>query len=403
MKAAVVAIGDELTSGHRVDTNSAWISVKLGELGIRTTLHATAPDDLHACITVLDFACKQADIVVSTGGLGPTQDDLTREAVAAVCKSELELHEPSRAQIMDLFSSRGRQMPASNLRQAMLPKGSQAIRNPNGTAPGIDATVGTPPRTVRVFALPGVPAEMREMWAASVAPKIADRQQQLEGKNYKSIAICHQTLKCFGVGESALEEQIAEFLRRDRQPTIGITAHRATITLRLTATGPSQAECHKSIQQDVFTIRQRLGALVFGEGEEELEDAVIRELAHHRVRLVTSERMTRGLLARWLSAADDGSHYAGGVTQPTGTLPKLNNLARCREEASKLRAEHRAEWAIVLGDLVPGPNNAAVPIVVQSNRVDLAKMSAWTGHPDIRAESTAKTALNLLRKQLLRR
>ena len=165
MPAEIIAIGDELTSGQRLDTNSQWLSERLGELGVPVAFHTTVGDDLEDNVAVFRTAIDRADIVVATGGLGPTADDLTREAIAAAAGVELVQDDAALAHIRNLFARRSREMPERNMLQAQFPRGSRVVPNPHGTAPGIDLTV---PRSCgppcRVFALPGVPAEMFAMW-----------------------------------------------------------------------------------------------------------------------------------------------------------------------------------------------------------------------------------------------
>ncbi len=173
MLAEVIAIGDELTSGQRLDTNSQWLSERLGEIGIPVAFHTTVGDDLENNIAVFRAAIERAEIVVSTGGLGPTADDLTRDAIAAAAGVDLVQDEGALAHIRNLFARRKRAMPERNIVQAQFPRGSRVVPNPDGTAPGIDLTV---PRSCgppcRVIALPGVPAEMFTMWHESVASSL---------------------------------------------------------------------------------------------------------------------------------------------------------------------------------------------------------------------------------------
>ncbi len=156
LRGEVIAIGDELTTGQRLDTNSQWISERLTELGVAVVFHTTVADDLLANIEVFRAASQRADVVVSTGGLGPTADDLTREAMAAAAGVELVEDAASLEHIENLFRSRGRGMPDRNRLQAQFPRGAKPIPNPHGTAPGIEQVIGG----CRIFALPGVPAEM---------------------------------------------------------------------------------------------------------------------------------------------------------------------------------------------------------------------------------------------------
>src|SRR5688572_19559777 len=168
MRAEIIAIGDELTTGQRLDTNSQWFAERLLEIGVPVAFHTTVGDRLADNVLVFRQACERADIVVATGGLGPTADDLTREALANVAGAPLVQDDAALAHIKALFARRKREMPPANLVQALFPQGSRPIPNPHGTAPGIDIAI---PRAVgkpaRVFALPGVPAEMAEMWSAT--------------------------------------------------------------------------------------------------------------------------------------------------------------------------------------------------------------------------------------------
>ena len=239
MHAEIISIGDELTSGQRLDTNSQWLSTRLGELGVQVMYHTTVADDLEANVQVFRQAAQRADLIVATGGLGPTADDLTRDALAAVAGVELVLDEAALAHIESLFARRKRPMPERNRVQAMFPRGSRVIPNPAGTAPGIDIEMPRPGKSpARIFALPGVPAEMHEMWEQTVAPAIA----ALMGKPR---VIRHKQIKCFGVGESDLEQMLPDMIRRGRDPQVGITVHGATITLRITASGDTAEACYE--------------------------------------------------------------------------------------------------------------------------------------------------------------
>lgn len=321
MRAEIIALGDELTSGQRLDTNSQWLSQQLGDLGLKTLFHTTAGDDLEAGTEVFRQAIQRADVILSTGGLGPTADDLTRECLARTCGVELVCNEAVLEHIRALFARRGRPMPERNVVQAMLPRGARAIANPHGTAPGIDIEVLRAGRTpARIFALPGVPAEMREMWAASVQPALA----ALAGADRRVIR--HRSIHCFGAGESAIEAMLPDLIRRGRVPAVGITASQATITLRISAEGPSPEACQAAMRPTADTIYQCLGNLIFGEDGETLQDAVIRILVQRHKTLATVECGSGGTLAAWLSAADpERLAYRGGVVlrdpaSPAGVL-----------------------------------------------------------------------------------
>ena len=282
--------------------------MRLGELGVEVRYHTTVADDLEANVAVFCAAFERADVVVATGGLGPTADDLTREALADAAGRPLVLDPAVLDHIVSLFARRSRPMPDANRIQAMFPRGSRVIENPVGTAPGIDLEVPRKGRQAcRVFALPGVPAEMNRMWSATVAGAIAAMQDSPR-------VLYHRRIKCFGVGESDLEKMLPDLIRRGREPRVGITVSAATITLRITASGESLEAARAATEPTVATIRQCLGRLVFGEDDDELENAVVRLLSEKKATLGTVEWGTGGLLGHWLAEAtsEDGP-FVGGI------------------------------------------------------------------------------------------
>jgi nicotinamide-nucleotide amidase len=400
MLAEVISIGDELTSGQRLDTNSQWLAERLGELGVATLYHTTVGDDLAANIRVFREAIDRADVVVVTGGLGPTADDLTREAVAQTAGVELELDVASLEHISKLFERRKRAMPPANRVQALFPRGSRVVPNPHGTAPGIDLSIPRPGRgDARIFCLPGVPAEMREMWTATVAPAIG------VALGTERRVIRHYRIKCFGVGESDLEQMLPDLIRRGRDPIVGITVSKATITLRITTAGVSEAECHAKMAPTIATIHECLGDLVFGQEDEELHQVVCGQLAAAKATLASWEVGTRGLLAWWLgeasaewlagSSAVDYRPFAGGVVRAglTGQGPGVVG-----EWAEQVRRQFTADYGLAVGTL----NEEDVEIAVASATGIERLRFARAGHPDIVVPRTAKQALNAVRLALRR-
>jgi len=408
MHAEIIAIGDELTSGARLDTNTQWLSQRLGELGIRTLYHSTVGDDLAANVRVFREALDRSDVIVCTGGLGPTADDLTRQGLAETIGAELVLDEASLARIRSMFARRKREMPERNTIQAMFPAGSQAILNPHGTAPGIDLRYERAGRTpCRLFALPGVPAEMREMWEQTVSPAL---QVMTGGRR----VIRHHQIKCFGVGESDLEQMLPDVIARGRQPSVGITVHKATITLRITAEAENAAACIEAMQPTIATIRECLGSLIFGEDDEELQHAVVKLLRARSQSLATLEWGSGGLLADWLSEADEASVvYCGGVvvrnTQSlAATLREVveaGEAALIRTAALRIRQQFATDYALCLGafprsdtsDSEPGDLHFALATPTDV----FVKTVPFAGHPDILKERAVKQALNFLRLTLL--
>jgi nicotinamide-nucleotide amidase len=420
MRAEIISIGDELTSGQRLDTNSQWLSERLGELGIPVGFHTTVADDLESNVAVFRAAIDRADVVICTGGLGPTADDLTREALAAAAGVELYEDAAALAHIRNLFARRKREMPERNRLQAQFPRGTRVVPNPEGTAPGIDLTV---PRSCgppcRVFALPGVPAEMFTMWNDTVRPALVAWQPSKR-------VICHRRIKCFGVGESDLEAMLPDMIRRKREPLVGITVHGATITLRITASGPNETACRKAMEPTVAQIREMLGVLVFGEEDDELEHAVVRLLNERQRSLAVVEWATDGLVSQWLAEAAAGNTYLRGgiVVRDAAVLKSLLQVevaqkagAAAETAATMARAVQRtcdADYG--LGIAAYPTAGDAVPTAATSTSVDMAgtlhvalasgdnvlvKGFPIATHPSITKTRSAKQALNMVRLALL--
>jgi nicotinamide-nucleotide amidase len=412
MQCEIISIGDELTSGQRLDTNSQWLSMRLGELGVRVMYHTTVADDLEANVNVFRAAIERANIVIATGGLGPTADDLTREAIAAATCRELVLDPAALEHIERLFARRQRPMPERNRVQALFPEGSRVIPNPDGTAPGIDLSVARDgPNHSRIFALPGVPAEMKRMWEETVGP--ATRAMFPAPR-----VICYRRIKCFGVGESDLEQMLPDLIRRGREPQVGITVSAATITLRIAATGETPEVCHAAMEPTVATIYECLGDLIFGEEDDELEDAVNRLLAARNKTLTTAEWGTGGLIADWLAEADTGSPYLGGfvVSSPLARRELFGSTGQAFAAdasiesivsglATAARDRFRSDYALAVGELPSYDPAASIPprfhYAVATPVGVRARSSAYAGPADILKLRAAKQALNLLRLELL--
>jgi len=406
MRAEVIAIGDELTTGQRLDTNTQWLSQRLTELGVQVAFHTTITDELDDNVAAFRAAVNRVDIVVATGGLGPTADDLTRDAIAAAIGTKLVRDEASLAHIENLFASRGREMPERNQVQADFPDGSTPIHNPNGTAPGIEMQIARAEgSTCMLFALPGVPAEMHEMWQASVAARIRELQPEPRVTRHRSI-------KCFGVGESQLEAMLPDLIRRDREPRVGITASDATITLRITATGRYEQACQAAMEPTVATIYELLGTLVYGEEEDELQHTVLRLLEQQGLTLAVADWATEGLVSQWLQETGGDS----GVLKSGVTISDRQQLTELTADME----DHSAETAIVMAEMVRTTTSANIGLAIAALPPDVNTSSAHVcaalampegmhklrfpcaAHPAIIKSRTAKQALNALRLVLLK-
>ncbi|HKM52127.1 MAG TPA: CinA family nicotinamide mononucleotide deamidase-related protein, partial [Isosphaeraceae bacterium] len=303
MRAEIIAIGSELVSGQSLDTNSQWLSSQLSSLGIPTVVHTTISDELDLHVSAFKIAAGRADLVIMTGGLGPTQDDLTREAMAATAGVGLFLDPGSLAAIEAFFSRRSRPMAERNKVQAMFPEGAEPLPNPVGTAPGICMVVG---RSI-FFCLPGIPSEMRVMFHEQVVPR-------LRARNLIQRVILFRKINLFGRGESDIEAKAMDLTARGREPEVGITAHEATISFRIRGEGATQEEALLQTEPTARTIHERFGTLVIGEGAVDVPEAVFEQLQQKGVTLATAESCTGGLVAQMITAlAGVSPFYRGGV------------------------------------------------------------------------------------------
>ena len=322
MRCDVLAIGTELLLGQIVDTNSSWIGEHLAMAGIDTMEHRKVGDNLPRMIAALSEMLEKADAVVVCGGLGPTQDDVTREAIAAVMGVELERREELVEHIEKLFGSRLRDMPLNNLRQADIPVGAAAIPNPIGTAPGVRAPMGDKV----IYAVPGVPYEMHRMVNEQVLPDLLERSGEQS-------AIVSRSLKTWGQSESGLSEMIAHRVDAQTNPTIAFLARGIEgLVVRVTAKAPTEAEARELIEAEEVELRAILGPLVFGVDDETIEHAALSALAAHGLTLGVAESLTAGLIGSRIGAVPGASATFRGSIVSYATDVKRSVLGVTAEQ-----------------------------------------------------------------------
>jgi nicotinamide-nucleotide amidase len=294
-KASIVTIGNEILAGKTVDTNAAHLAIELQNIGIPVVSSYTVADEIEEIVRALKLAGSDADVIVATGGLGPTDDDLTRQAFAEFLGVELQLQNDLLEKIRERFAQRNLDMPENNRIQAYIPAGAKALEN-IGTAPGIMAE-----HEGKLFiALPGVPMEMEQMFE-SVLPELK--------KFASGQAIVIRRLRCFGAGESTIAEMIGDIMRRGRNPLINCTASSGIITLHIIAAANEQNEAKKMAEKDEKFLRDTLGELIYGTEDQTLAEVVGEQLTRQNKTIAVAESCTGGCLAKLITDIPGASEY----------------------------------------------------------------------------------------------
>jgi nicotinamide-nucleotide amidase len=303
MKAEIVAVGTEILLGDITDTNSAFIAGELAPLGIDLYWMSVVGDNMGRLVEVLRRAWDRSDLILLTGGLGPTEDDITREGIARMLGEELTVDPELEKWLRGFFSSRGYPMPERNIKQATLIPSAQAVHNARGTAPGWwvqrEGTV--------LVTMPGVPVELQQMWQEQVLPRVKD----LLGGDI----ILSRTIKTLGMAEAAVDETLSPLLS-STNPTIGIYSKMDGIHIRITAKGKGEAAVREVLSAMETRVRELLGDRVWGVDEQTLEGVVGELLTQKGLTLATMESCTGGLLANYITDAPGSSRYfkGGAVT-----------------------------------------------------------------------------------------
>ncbi len=408
--AEIITIGTEMLLGDLVDTNTAWLSSNLARLGVGIYRHTTVGDNKDRITAAMREAASRSDLVITTGGLGPTSDDVTNECLAQLAGREMVEYEQAREHVDEMFARFGRKPTPSNYKQAFFPEGAELIPNPLGTAMGalveLDGTL---------FAtLPGVPGEMKNMFHETLEPLIQKRSDS---------AIVSRTLWFAGIGESALAEQVQDLLDAE-DPTVAPLAGQGKVRLRITSRAATPEEAEEKIEPVAREILSRIGDYYFGEDDETLESAVARLLEAGGLTLALAESCTGGLLAKRLTDMPGSSAYfeEGLVTYSNEAKERLLGVPEdmlvehgavsepvAIKMAEGVRKASGADYGLSVTG-VAGPNGGTEEKFVGLVWIGLANaegsfaerldLSAWASSRTAIRERSANRAFDLLRRHL---
>lgn len=406
---SIINIGNELLSGQCVDTNSAWLGLKLAENGLEVADKFTVGDEISDIMDCLHFAVKKSDIILITGGLGPTDDDLTRQAIADFFGVELKFSQELLDEMSEYFKHRGIEMVEKNQSQSFIPAGASPIENTCGTAPGVNASN----EKVHIYAMPGVPSEMKAMFEKSILPELKSLST--------SITVCKK-LKCIGIGESTLAGKLGDMMQRARNPLINCTVSNSIITLYVIANDTTQELATEKVNTAVLQLKSIIGEYVFGHDDQQLAEVVGNLLQTKGQKLTTAESCTGGLIAKMLTDIPGSSEFFeyGWVTYANEA--KISQLGVCQQTLQEQGAvcedvvrqmtkgaieRSKADYAIAVSGIA-GPSGGAeekpvglVYIAVASKDKCVVEKKIYPNGRNVFRIRTATLALDLLRREFL--
>lgn len=299
--AEVLTIGDEILYGQILDTNTKWISRELDDIGIKVRRKTAIGDKKQEILDAVDESLKRSDIVLVTGGLGPTKDDITKKTLAEYFEMELELNPSALEDVEDIFSRFGKEVNEINRQQAFLPSGCKKIKNERGSAPGMWFEQGKK----IVVSMPGVPFEMEAMMAKTILPKLK--------KQFTLPVIVHKIIKTIGIGESWLAEEISDWEGNlPEHLALAYLPGKSQVRLRLTGVGADRETLESEMDQQIESVLPIIKPYVFGFGDIQIEDAVGEMLKNLELKIATAESCTGGFLAHRLTAVPGSSEYYWG-------------------------------------------------------------------------------------------
>ncbi len=412
ISAEIVTVGTELLLGHLIDTNSAFLGEKLAEIGINVFYKTSVGDNEERLINVLKLAGTRTDVIIITGGLGPTVDDITKNAVVKLLNRKLILSEKVLEQIRGMFSQIKVKMAQNNLSQALVPSGAVVIENGNGTAPGLRLQN----EEGKYFILmPGVPREMKKMTEESVLPFLKETFKLEE-------TIRSRTLKCFGLGESTVDEKINDIFTASTNPTIALLASHTEVKIRLTSKAKSTEAAEEAISMVEKEILRRLGDNIFAVDEGSMESKVAELLKAGKLTLAVAESCTGGLISDKLTNVPGASEFLklGVVSYSNQAKERLLNVPPTAinmfgavskqvavEMALGVKKLSNADISLgVTGIAGPGGGSEEKPvglvyIALSTPSGMQVKECRFRGERIKIKEQSAQTALDMLRRHLL--
>jgi nicotinamide-nucleotide amidase len=331
VNAEIVAIGSELLLGQIVDTNSAWMAQRLAEIGVNLFYKTVVGDNAGRMREIISRALERSDVVITSGGIGPTEDDLTREMVAEVTGRELVLDPSLLQQIEDRFRKRGFIMTKNNEKQAYIPAGAIPVENPNGTAPSF---IVEDPQGV-IIALPGVPFEMKWLFENRVIPYLREKFDLRE-------MIVSRVLKIAEIGESSVDDRIGHLIRNSTNPTVGVLAHPGQVDVRISVKTASVEKAHELIAPVEQEVREAFSHHVFAIDNETMEDVVGRSLKAKKANIAVIEDLTGGMIAQRLQQAARESLAEAMIAHTEQPLLRVLRHSRHPERVEQLLKDDAA-------------------------------------------------------------
>ncbi len=378
--AEIITIGTEILLGEITDTNARYIARELRRIGMDLYRKTSVGDNAERIAQAMREALQRCDVVITTGGLGPTVDDPTREAVALAFGVKTEFRPELWEQIQARFVRFGRKPTENNKRQAYIPQGAEAIENPVGTAPAfrMSGEMGT------VISLPGVPREMEHLMQNEVLPYLRERFPDLG-------VIKARILHTAGAGESNIDALIGD-LEELSNPTVGLAAHSGQVDVRITAKARTEEEADALIAPVEAEVRARLGIWVYGADEETLEQTALQALRKQNWRVAVVEAGLGGRLVRRLASEEEDAPFAGG--ELLTTLPTPDKLSLTTEKYRKNRGAQVGLGVV----LRPGKEKQEIFIVLLTPQGEQRLARPYGGPPQMAVQWAVNHALNLLRK-----